>query len=215
VKDLCITLALICLLLGTFCIPVQADGFKFPTIPNPFKKSAASAPSEPRPARATGTNLADESAGRDTSSFSLPKPKLPKFDLPSFRGEQAESSAGRSQTRNTTATRQSRSNRNRPAEPSVIDKFSRGTKSFFGKAKTTLMPWTEDTASAPSMRSGAPSGSGSRHSTRTNGTRSPVRQASASNGFTFPWSKLKPAAEERRDVNSATDFLKLDRPKYY
>lgn len=205
-KDQTIILAMTGLLFITLCVPAQADGFKFPTIPNPFKKPAASDASAPAsPPRMAGSRVAgtSESSEGEGSSFSFPKPKLPKFDLPGF-------------ARETTTTRQSRANQNRRAEPSVIDKFSSGTKSFFSKAKTTLMPWTSDTASTSSMRTGSPSGSGSRHSARTNGSRNrpAEREASASNGFSFPWSKPKPAEEESR-INSPTDFLRLERPKYY
>ncbi len=212
-------IVLSCLLLGTLCPSVHADGFKFPTIPNPFKKpvaSEATAASETtRPTRSATASGGGESAAREPSSFSLPKPKLPKFDLPSLGGESSAASTGSRPPQNATSTRQSRASQNRSTGPSALDKFSRGTKNFFGKAKTTLMPWTSDTAAATSMRPGAPSGSGSRHSSRTNRSGTPAREASTSSGFTFPWSKSKPATEEKKEVNSATDFLKLDRPKYY
>ncbi len=204
-----------CLIVATLCAPASADGFKFPTIPNPFKKSPAADRAEP-PVRAT---LSDQPAEDRPSSFSLPKPKLPKFDLPNLGGDEdgsatTERSATGSRSRTAQTSPQRRSSRS--SASSVLGRFSRGTKSFFGKAKSTLMPWANETASVP-VAPGPPSGSGSRHAARTNRSRSstPVREASASNGFSFPWSKSKPDAEEKKEINSASDFLRLDRPRYY
>ena len=221
-KQRTIVMALTCLLTTTFCVRAHADGFKFPKIANPFKKPAVSDSNEPvRHVRATGTNLSDTNRPtvRETSSFSLPKLKLPELTMPSFGREQSGTpTTTRQPSMRTTVTRQSRSNDNRPPEPSVFDKFSQGTKSFFGKAKTTLMPWTNDTPST-TRRPSAPSGSLSQHSTRTNrGTRSSsrsnsqIREASTDNGFTFPWSK--PKRETVQELRSANDFLALPRPKY-
>lgn len=207
-KDRTIALALSFLVSATFCVPAQADGFKFPEIkiPNPFKK--ASSTEIVRPPRATGSNIADDDPPgvRETNSFSIPKPKLPKFEMPSFGREMSE-------------TRQSRSNLNRPTEPSALDKFSRGTKNFFGKVKTTLMPWTDEPAPSASRRLGPPSGSGSQHAARANSrsrsssrSNDQVREASRDNGFSFPWPKPKESVE--KEIRSPTDFLALPRPKY-
>ena len=221
-KDRTIVMALTYLLIATFCVRAHADGFKFSTISNPFKKPTASNSTEPtRRPRATGSNLsaANGRTVSETSSFSLPKLKLPKFKMPSFGGEQSRTSTTtRQPSSRTTVTRQSRSNYNRPPELSVFDKFSQGTKSFFGKAKTTLMPWTNDTAST-TRRPIVPSGSWSQHSARTNGgtrsasrSNSQIREPSTSTGFTFPWSK--PEREIEEDITSVPDFLALPRPQY-
>jgi len=218
VKDFWINLILVSLIGVTYCVPARADGLKFPTIPNPFKKASTNADSS-EPPRATGTNLSDDApTERERAGFSLPKPKMPKFDLPSFGRDNTDAPATRTASRGTTTTRQSRANHNRRPEPSTFDKFSQGTKSFFSKAKTTLMPWSDDDTA---LESSAPSGSGSRHAARTNSrsrtasrSSSQDRDASSGGGFSFPWFKPKPEPQER-EINSATDFLRMDRPKYY
>ncbi len=215
-------MALTYLCFATFCVRAHADGFKFPKISNPFKKPTASYSTEPtRRPRPTGSNLsaANGRTASETSSFSLPKLKWPKFKPPSFlRGQSVTPTMTRHPSSRTTATRQSLSNYNRVSEPSVFDKFSQGTKSFFGKAKTTLMPWTNDTAST-TRRPSAPSGSWSQHSARTNGvarnmsrSNSQLREASTGGRFTFPWSK--PEREIEKEITSVTDFLALPSSQY-
>lgn len=231
-KDCTIALALTCLLSLTFCATVRADGFKLPTFSNPFKKPATSTSPAParRPPAAAGTGVSGSSqpAANETSSFSFPKPKLPKFELPSFARDKSEASASRTSPRSTstrqttnrtTVTQQSRSNQNRPSQPSTLDKFSQGTKNFFGKAKTTLMPWTDNTTAPSSQRPSAPSGSGSLHAARANtGTRtasrsnSPAADGEANKGWSFPWSKPQPEVDN--EIRTTNDFLSLERPKY-
>lgn len=231
-KHISFAFALTCLASVTFCTAADAEGFKFPAFSNPFKKPTTENSANPaRPRQATGANISDtdEPTPRETSSFSFPKPKLPKFELPSFGRERTETSASHGMSRSsttrqtssfTTVTEQSRANHNRPSEPSGFDKFSQSTKNFFAKAKTTLMPWTADSASTSTQRRPlVPSGSGSSHSARTNGrTRtasrdhSPSGDAATGRGFTFPWSKPKPEVDD--EIRSPTDFLSLDRPKY-
>jgi len=203
VKHYTIVMALTCLLTANYCVSAYADGFKFPTISNPFKKLITARSTESmRPMRITGSNIsaANRAPAPETSSFSLPKLKLPKFKMPSFRTEVSRVPVStRRPSSRTTITRQSRSNYNRRSEPSGFDKFSQGTKRFFDKAKSTLMPWTDDTVSTPS-RSSVPSRSWSRNSNRTH-------EVSTRTGFTFPWSN--PRRETEAEPNGVSEFLAL------
>ena len=157
-----------------------------------------------------GSNLNSDNQPpvRETSSFSLPKLKLPKLEMPKFKLPNFAREVSRTPvttrrpSNRTPITRRSSSNYNRRSEPSGFDKFSQDTKRFFDNAKTTLMPWTKDTATTQS-RSGAPTGSWARNTDRTNGrtrrssrSNSQTRETPSGFGFTFPWSK--PRSEERR-----------------
>ena len=149
------------------------------------------------------------------SGFSFPKlsmPKLPKFSMPKWKMPQLPGASRREadaprtrQTSRMTGTR-STSNRNTPpAGPSAWEKFNNGRKSFFAKTKSTLMPWTKDTAEA--APAGIPTGS---NRVRVASNRSRQEEEQKPNLFSPFLPDKKP--EEKR-VNSTTDFLSLPRPK--
>jgi hypothetical protein len=138
--------------------------------------------------------------------LSMPKWKLPKPQLPSMgRGEQ---DASRSRPTSRTTTTRSTANRNPPPRgPSAWEKFNNGTKSFFTKTKTTLMPWTADTAPATPQR--PPTGS---NRTRVASNANRAQREDPKPSIFSPFLPDKEAEEKR--VDSTTDFLSLPRPNF-
>ncbi len=76
-------------------------------------------------------------------------------------------------------------------EPSTLDKMSQGTKSFFGKSKDVLMPWTKSPKKPVSSN-----------------VRKPPKKSYFSLSSWFP-QKKKP--KESKTIN---DFLSQDRPGF-
>lgn len=86
--------------------------------------------------------------------------------------------------------------------PSTWEKVNSGTKSFFGKTKDVLMPWSKDDSA--SHRSKAVTGS------RRSGTSAKSSSKSSSSGGLSSWFQSKP--EEKDKIESVNDFLKLPTP---
>lgn len=110
---------------------------------------------------------------RDGSSGSL-LPSFPKIEMPTLGGK---------------TTRQAN-------KPSTFSRMTSGTKSFWQKTKSTLLPWSADDAPKTSM---PPLGS------RNNQKKKPAKTS------LFPWFSQAPKEPEIKSVN---DFLALPQPSF-
>jgi hypothetical protein len=186
VKSTTLAVALVCSALAApaYVAPVYAqNGFQVPNL-NPFKKVSSSSDV------AVPGNVVDEPETSGTPGFrlprlpspSLPKPKLPslpKFQLPKFAMPQRPAATG----------------------PSTWNRVNNGTRTFFAKTKTAIMPWTVP-----------------RDDTREAGSSSTRRVASGSrtgrNKRQNLMSALFRPQEKAAEIESVNDYLDLPRPTF-
>lgn len=171
-----VVLALAWAVLAAPAAAQSQEGFKLPNL-NPFRKASSSTPdlapngfpaaTEPPP-----SNWAFQLPKLPAPN--LPKPTLPK--LPNLTMPKLPPLAP---------------NGERNPGPSTWQKLSRGTKDFFSKTKSTLMPWADNKA--------------------------PVRTAQAPRTVKQPSfvDNLFGGKREDREINSVNDYLALPRPTPY
>jgi hypothetical protein len=123
----------------------------------------------------SGRSSAPKNRSSSTSSSLLPKPALPKIHMPGTGARHEAASK----------------------KPSTWDKVNSGTKSFFSKTKSVLMPWSHD--------SDSPSRTKNVGDSRRNAY-APAKPKQTEKSSFSSW--FGPDKEEEK-VESVNDFLKL------
>jgi len=184
-----IAVTLLALSSVTTCVVHGEDGFRLPTLRNPFRSAEADEASRVNASVSDATD--DQGSGFALPKIPVPKLQMPKFEMPHWRLPKME--------------RPSWSRAQPATGPSTWEKLSQGTKSMFTKTRDTLMPWAAP--EPPPVRRNVTGA-------RARVASSDSRREADDKPF---YSSLIPGRgneEESPRLETTNDFLSLPRPQF-